>query len=60
LGVISYIKLNNRGVIKTLTKSKPPFIKTNVKDICKALFAPLNIIAIIVLLICAILKFKAV
>lgn len=60
LGVISYIKLNNRGVIKTLTKSKPPFIKTNVKDICKALFAPLNIIAIIVLLVCAFMKFKAV
>ena len=60
LGIISYIRLSNRDVIKNLTKSNPPFIKTSGKDLCKALFAPLNVIAIIVLLICAFTNFKAV
>ena len=58
LGVIYFVKLNKSGVFASL--SKPPYNKTSGADFCKALFAPLNVIAIIVLLIFAFSRFKAV
>ena len=60
LGIIAYIKLKNKGVFTAFTKSYPPYNKTSGADCCKALFAPLNVIAIIVLLIFAFSRFKAV
>lgn len=58
LGIISYIRVKNKGVFAALFN--PAFIKTQSKDFCKALFAPLNIIAMLVLLIYAFTSFTAV
>lgn len=58
LGVLSCINLRNKGVFSALTK--PPFVKLQPKEFLKALFAPLNLIAMLVLLICAFTSFTAV
>lgn len=58
LGIVSVISLSKRGVFKAL--SKPPFNKSSGSDFCKSLFAPLNVLAILIMLGFALSSFKAV